>query len=83
MKHSYVYIINSDNVIFVQYKRKKLKLNYKQAVPIKDTLICKLVTVFIRISALGAYFLFWTFWVGDYSRWALIKFLPFSAIHFQ
>ena len=32
-------------------KEKKLKLNCKQAVPIKNTLICKLVTVFMRINA--------------------------------
>ena len=67
MKYSYVYITNSDNVIFVQYKRKKLKLNCKQAVLIKNTLICKLVTVFIRISAPGAYFIFGLF------GWAIIR----------
>ena len=43
------------------------------------------VTVFIRLTALGAYYNFWTLRVGFYSRWvltrgwALIKFSPFSA----
>ena len=55
-------------------KEKKLKLNCKQAVPIKNTLICKLVTVFMRINAPRALISFldflggWLFEVGDSLR---------------
>ena len=40
--------------------------------------LSSVLTVFIRLTALGAYY-FWTLRVGAYSRWALIKFSPFSA----
>ena len=35
-------------------------------------------TVFIRLTALGAYYVFWTLRVGAYSRWALGAYYIFT-----